>query len=134
MRFAFGQVTEDIPTSGSATYVGQSYGRFGIASDNPDDFRSVTGDFEMTADFATLDVQGTSTVAGDTLGLSFDFAGDISGSEFAGRFETENGITGDIQGLFGGPEAAETAGVFKSPADANGLVFEGVFGAFRQPQ
>jgi hypothetical protein len=120
--FVFGQRTTDMPTTGSASYAGVSRSIY----QTPTEQIPISGRLSMGANFATRAVSGT--VMGNLSRDSFDFNAVITGSGFAGSFRTrDQAITGNVDGLFAGPRAAEVAGTFQSLTGPAGVTLRGGF-------
>jgi hypothetical protein len=120
--FAFGQRTTDMPTTGTASYVGVGYGRY--ISHNEDTL--ATGRFTLGANFATGRVNGALENAQARYALSF--TGSIAASGFSGPFTTADAaFHGDVNGVFAGPHAAELAGTFQSVGAPSGSSYTGGF-------
>ena len=111
--FSMGQVTADMPTTGTAVYNGFSVG-------------SVKGGYygggssRFNVDFGAKTISG---VVSNTAYMD-DLRGTISGASFSGA---HNGII--MNGHFYGPNAAELGGVYSGTS--NGLPVAGSFGAKR---
>ena len=111
--FSMGQVTTDMPSTGTAVYNGFSVG-------------SVTGGYygggssRFNVDFGAKTISG---VVSNTAYMD-DLRGTISGASFSGA---HNGVM--MNGHFYGPNAAELGGVYSGTS--NGLPVAGSFGAKR---
>ncbi len=117
-----------VPTTGTATYTGNSTG---IYNDSNDLYQTVSG-LNVDADFAnrTLDFKTSGTVnMTDNVSMSeLDMDGtlNINANKFTGSVSTKSGLTGDATGQFYGPAAEELGGVF---ATSNGnKSYIGAFG------
>ena len=117
--FSMGQVTTNMPTTGTAVYNGLSLG-----SSTGDVYGQGTSRFNV--DFGAKTISGT--VTNDTYSnaaYSADLRGTISGAAFSG---THNGV--NMSGNFYGPNAAELGGVFNGTSNGKSVV--GSFGATKQ--
>ena len=111
--FSMGQITTNMPTTGTAVYNGLSLGsRTGDVYDE--------GTSRFNVDFGAKTISGT--VSNAT--YSADLRGTISGASFSGA---HNGV--NMSGNFYGPNAAELGGVYSGTS--NGLPVAGSFGAKR---
>ena len=108
-----GQVTTNMPTTGTAVYNGLSLG-----SHTGDVYGEGTSRFNVN--FGAKTISGTVSNAA----YSADLRGTISGAAFSG---THNGV--NMSGNFYGPNAAELGGVYSGTS--NGLPVAGSFGAKR---
>ena len=110
---------DSVPTTGSATYNGQTVGTLVDASGV---IYSIAGGGVLTANF------GAGTVAGNFTGMAkidlltnaatpwrdFTTASTIGGNQFGGTAATKDGkLTGTNEGGFYGPGAAEIGGVYR---------------------
>ena len=111
--FSMGQVTTNMPTTGTAVYNGLSLG-----SSTGNLYERGTSTFNV--DFGSKTISGT--VTNDA--YSADLRGTISGAAFSG---THNGV--NMSGNFYGPNAAELGGVYNGTSNGRSVV--GSFGAKR---
>ena len=111
--FSMGQVTTNMPTTGTAVYNGLSLG-----SHTGDVYGEGTSRFNV--DFGAKTISGTVSNAA----YSADLRGTISGASFSG---THNGV--NMSGNFYGPNAAELGGVYNGTSNGRSVV--GSFGAKR---
>lgn len=116
-----------MPTTGSATYSGSSFGIAGAVPTGSGASYATTSAFSLSADFATGNVTGSltgfqffdrntgasvATPSGAT-GLSLTFSAPISGDRFSTQSVSGTGITqGQVQGRFAGPHAEEVGGAY----------------------
>lgn len=119
---------ENIPTTGSATYVGETRG---TSLDGV-----IYSTFNATADFVNREVavSSVSTVVeianvGLTAAPQYDFSGTLTYAagvnQFSGTIATQNAaMTGTATGMFYGPTAEEIGGVFEL---TNGGTAKGLF-------
>jgi hypothetical protein len=114
----------DMPTTGSATYNGMSYG---IANNTPPgiEYRT-TSAFQMSADFTAGTVSGNLSnfnfFAFDTgapaptpsaaTGLTLSFSTAINGSTFSDQLKSSGNNVGGVEGQFAGPTAQEVGGAY----------------------
>ena len=111
--FSMGQITTNMPTTGTAVYNGLSLGsRTGDVYDG--------GTSRFNVDFGAKTISGTVSNAA----YSADLRGTISGASFSGA---HNGV--NMSGNFYGPNAAELGGVYNGIS--NGRAVVGSFGAKR---
>ena len=111
--FSMGQVTTNMPTTGTAVYNGLSLGsRTGDVYDY--------GTSRFNVDFGAKTISGTVS----NTAYSADLRGTISGASFSGA---HNGV--NMSGNFYGPNAAELGGVYNGIS--NGRAVVGSFGAKR---
>ena len=111
--FSMGQITTNMPTTGTAVYNGLSLGsRTGDVYDE--------GTSRFNVDFGAKTISGT--VSNAT--YSADLRGTISGASFSGA---HNGV--NMSGNFYGPNAAELGGVYNGTSNSKSVV--GSFGAKR---
>lgn len=106
-----GQVTTNMPTTGTAVYNGRSLG-----SSTGDAYNQGTARFNV--DFGAKTISGTVSNAA----YSADLRGTISGAAFSGA---HNGV--NMSGNFYGPNAAELGGVYNGTSNGKSVV--GSFGA-----
>ena len=111
--FSMGQVTTNMPTTGTAVYNGLSLG-----SHTGDVYGEGTSRFNVN--FGAKTISGTVSNAA----YSADLRGTISGAAFSG---THNGV--NMSGNFYGPNAAELGGVYNGTSNGKSVV--GSFGATR---
>lgn len=109
----FQTLASDMPSTGQASYATFLYA-VGIGSDTN---RAVTGDAQLTANFASGSV-ATSLALRDSASQSIgDFSGtapfDSSGIHFAGNLTNNMGTQGTFSGGFFGPQAAEAGYTFR---------------------
>ncbi|WP_419906621.1 transferrin-binding protein-like solute binding protein [Hoeflea sp.] len=134
-----GSVTpsNDIPTSGSATYEGGWTANVRVAkSDGTGAINNVSNEMTATADFGANTLQATLT------GLA-TLKGDIDGNSFAGTNvgdikntygldKSVGNFEGEFSGNFFGPKAEELGGVFDFTSEgARAGEFRGAFGGGR---
>lgn len=112
--FSMGQVTTNMPTTGTAVYNGLSLGSY-----TGDVYGKGTSQFNV--DFGAKTISGTVTNAVH----SVDLRGTISGASFSGA---HNGV--NMSGNFYGPNAAELGGVYNGTS--NTILVVGSFGATKQ--
>ena len=111
--FSMGQITTNMPITGTAVYNGLSLGsRTGDVYDE--------GTSRFNVDFGAKTISGT--VSNAT--YSADLRGTISGASFSGA---HNGV--NMSGNFYGPNAAELGGVYNGTSNGRSVV--GSFGAKR---
>ena len=109
--FSMGQVTTNMPTTGTAVYNGLSLGsRTGDVYDY--------GTSRFNVDFGAKTISGTVS----NTAYSADLRGTISGAAFSGA---HNGV--NMSGNFYGPNAAELGGVYNGTSNGKSVV--GSFGA-----
>ena len=108
-----GQVTTNMPTTGTAVYNGLSLG-----SSTGNAYSQGTSRFNV--DFGAKTISGAVTNAA----YSIDLRGTISGASFSGA---HNGV--NMSGNFYGPNAAELGGVYNGTSNGKSVV--GSFGAKR---
>ena len=111
--FSMGQVTTNMPTTGTAVYNGLSLG-----SSTGNLYEQGTSTFNV--DFGAKTISGTVSNAA----YSADLRGTISGASFSGA---HNGV--NMSGNFYGPNAAELGGVYNGTSNGRSVV--GSFGAKR---
>lgn len=112
--FAQGVISQDVPTTGTASYQGEAVL---VSGQN----RS-RGDSQFTVDFAKKTLEGR--IDGSVANTpSIHLAAKIEGSHFSG---VKDGYT--TNGAFYGPQAAELAGVYRS----NDGAVSGAYGAIKQ--
>ena len=111
--FSMGQVTTNMPTTGTAVYNGLSLG-----SRTGDVYGEGTSRFNVN--FGAKTISGTVSNAA----YSADLRGTISGASFSGA---HNGV--NMSGNFYGPNAAELGGVYNGTSNGRSVV--GSFGAKR---
>ena len=111
--FSMGQVTTNMPTTGTAVYNGRSLG-----SSTGNVYGEGTSRFNVN--FGAKTISGT--VSNAT--YSADLRGTISGASFSGA---HNGV--NMSGNFYGPNAAELGGVYNGTSNGRSVV--GSFGAKR---
>ena len=111
--FSMGQVTTNMPTTGTAVYNGLS---LGSSTGNTYD----RGTSRFNVDFGAKTISGAVTNAA----YSIDLRGTISGASFSGA---HNGV--NMSGNFYGPNAAELGGVYNGTSNGRSVV--GSFGAKR---
>jgi hypothetical protein len=126
--FGSRSVTAAIPSSGTATFVGEVYGNFFLAQDRLERF---LGDAVITVDFARQTVTGVinaSQYLGSgqaTPAIRVEFAADISAGGFTARTLTVTGqqvfLGGTLKGAFYGP-AADELGLAFSASGAGGNI------------
>ena len=109
--FSMGQVTTNMPTTGTAVYNGLSLG-----SSTGNAYNQGTSQFNV--DFGAKTISGTVSNAA----YSADLRGTISGASFSGA---HNGV--NMSGNFYGPNAAELGGVYNGTSNGRSVV--GSFGA-----
>lgn len=154
-----GKKTTDMPTTGSATYVGAFEGveQTGATAGSRIDTSRLSGVANLTADFASKKVSGriddlnrySATTASYSpikaaTDYSLGFSGAITGNSFAGTATlneknsntvmTHTTQTGALQGGFFGPAAAEATGALavSSTHDTTKTLVTGAFGAKKQ--
>lgn len=111
--FYMGQLTANMPTTGTAVYKGLAVDRW-VTDTGVKIFNSSPVMFNV--DFAKK------TLSGSTEGNIYMFeAAPISGNHFAGNLKYGQFITGNYAGSFFGPNAEELGGIgqFKPDADGN---------------
>lgn len=144
-----GRSTSDMPTSGKADYAGGFEGLEHSSSDATLQISNVSGKANLAADFAAKTVRGriddvknhSSGPLAQSAGYSVGYNGTITGSNFAGtswltQVNSDAPLSGysqsgNLQGGFFGPGAAEAAGAL-SALGVNGnrkLLVTGAFGA-----
>ena len=111
--FSMGQVTTNMPTTGTAVYNGLSLG-----SSTGNTYNQGTSQFNVN--FGAKTISGTVTNAA----YSADLRGTISGASFSG---VHNGV--NMSGNFYGPNAAELGGVYNGTSNGRSVVCS--FGAKR---
>jgi hypothetical protein len=125
-----------MPTSGSATYNGKSYGiAIGVA---PGATLRTLADFQMTTNFLAGSIDGTlnnfkfynfatgsNVVVPSPGSFAIDFDAAISGSSFAGIMRDGYIAIGRVDGRFAGPAAEEVAGAYQ--INRAGVTAHGVF-------
>ena len=111
--FSMGQVTTNMPTTGTAVYNGLS---LGSSTGNTYD----RGTSRFNVNFGAKTISGAVTNAA----YSIDLRGTISGASFSGA---HNGV--NMSGNFYGPNAAELGGVYNGTSNGKSVV--GSFGAKR---
>ena len=111
--FSMGQVTTNMPTTGTAVYNGLSLG-----SSTGNTYNQGTSQFNVN--FGAKTISGTVTNAA----YSADLRGTINGASFSGA---HNGV--NMSGNFYGPNAAELGGVYNGTSNGRSVV--GSFGAKR---
>ncbi|MBE1292407.1 MAG: hypothetical protein GJ677_07945 [Rhodobacteraceae bacterium] len=121
----------NMPTSGSATYVGSSIG-FAKSSDG-DPYVTASDITMTTSDFSTMTINssntyGTSLITGDRAmpELNFSGTGSINGSGFDASV-TATAASGAVNGQFYGPGAREIGGTFELSGPNTDYI--GAFGA-----
>ena len=112
--FSMGQVTTNMPTTGTAVYNGLSLG-----SHTGDVYGEGTSRFNVN--FGAKTISGTVSNAA----YSADLRGTINGAAFSGA---HNGV--NMSGNFYGPNAAELGGVYNGTSNGRSVV--GSFGATKQ--
>jgi hypothetical protein len=146
-------VTSDMPGSGTATYTGAYNGRaFSGQTGSTYGMGNTDGSVSMTADFAAGNVRGRvdnyravtydgngNVASSSPMNASISFSGTVSGNTFSGtaaptQIGTDTPISGsttsgNLQGGFFGPQAAEAAGAL-STKYVNGAAFIASQGAF----
>jgi len=138
--FSYGNTTavSAIPTSGTATYLGD-IGGFYSNSSGVD--KLMSADLTASANFAnrTIGVATSNSIVTDlstyTSNSSLDFTGTLSYSsgsnEFSGTITTGGGMSGSMTGVFYGPAANEIGGTYAAQGSGvEGMI--GGFGAVRQ--
>ncbi len=139
----YGTPTTDLPT-GTATYVGRVHAESHL-QDNPSRSQRVynRGRLELTADF------GASTIIGSMDQFEFRWResnsytsapstivniknGTISNSQFTANLTSNTGFSGNMEGHFYGPGAAEVGGIWEGTNSTNNRVFHGYFGGDKQ--
>lgn len=119
---AFGRRTTDMPTTGSAAYVGVGYGRYIV----PGEDNLATGRFTLGANFGAGTVNGALENSQAKYALSF--TGSIAADGYSGTYTTGDGVfSGEVKGFFAGPGAAETAGTFRSVGASSSRSYNGGF-------
>jgi hypothetical protein len=116
----------DMPTTGSATYNGMSYG---IAINTPPGIAyRTTSAFQMSADFAagtvsgnlsnfsfyTFDTGTPATTPSAATGLALSFNTAINGSTFSDQLKISGNNVGRVEGQFAGPTAQEVGGAYQA--------------------
>lgn len=144
-----GRSTSDMPTSGKADYTGGFEGLENASLDSNLRTSNISGKANLTADFAAKTVRGriddvknhSAGPIAQSAGYGIGYNGTITGSNFAGTsWLTQansdaplNGFSqsGNLQGGFFGPGAAEAAGGLSAlGVDGNRkLLVTGAFGA-----
>lgn len=120
-----------MPTSGTASYYGDSLGQVvtGDKVEMTTSYIAVDTDFDMveiySSDTVTADPT-TGAITGDRSDLDFYTAGSVSGTGFAADIDT-GVLTGSVDGQFYGDNAQEVGGTF-SGSTADSTYFGG-FGA-----
>ncbi|PID63720.1 MAG: hypothetical protein CR974_01115 [Gammaproteobacteria bacterium] len=111
-QVVYGQLTPELPRTGSADYKGELHGS--LYKNNSVDSNSITGDVNLTANFADRKLSGsleikhngnnwaTAQVHPDRLSHSGEYRTDVSLDKGTGR----------LRGFFFGKDAAETGGAF----------------------
>lgn len=112
--FSMGQVTTNMPTTGTAVYNGLSLG-----SRTGDVYGDGTSRFNVN--FGAKTISGTVSNSA----YSADLRGTINGAAFSGA---HNGV--NMSGNFYGPNAAELGGVYNGTSNGRSVV--GSFGATKQ--
>ncbi|MDO4222876.1 MAG: transferrin-binding protein-like solute binding protein [Acinetobacter sp.] len=112
--FAQGELTKDMPTTGSAIYTGKAI----HVSNGTETFKDVVFD----VNFANKQISGQIRPEGSSV-ADVALSATINGNEFAGKTSGTNGFT--TTGKFYGTNAAEIGGVYRN---ATGNI-SGAFGA-----
>ncbi|MHA6346426.1 transferrin-binding protein-like solute binding protein [Roseivivax sp. CAU 1761] len=130
--FGVRTAADAMPTTGTASYSGQSAGQ--VVTDGQ---AYLTGSqVTLSTDFETVDMSSTDTTVVDMStgnvtttarpDLDFTASGDLDGSGFTSNIDTA-GFEGSVNGQFYGPGAEEVGGTFA--ATTGGSNYMGAFGA-----
>ena len=137
-NYSIGVVTtgSSIPTSGSATYTGDTGGRYANSA-GTDYF--TTSNLSATANYATRSISLSSTstkvshdLINQTTNNNLNFTGTMSytaaNNSLSGTILTTGGLNGTVKGQFYGPLANEIGGSFTATG-AGIELYSGAFGA-----
>ena len=126
--------TNNVPTSGTATYSGASAGG---GWDSGTGYYATTSEISVTTDFRTATITSSNThainvdteeIIGATPALDFSGTGNVTGAGFKADINVDNIIAnGKAYGHFFGPNAEEVGGTFT--ADLDDGFYGGSFGA-----
>jgi hypothetical protein len=119
---AFGQRATNMPTTGTASYIGSGQGRYLATGEDI----LAKGAFQLGANFSTGTVNGN--LDNDQAKYALSFTAAIAADGFSGTFITgDHALTGDVKGFFAGPGAAEVAGTFRAVDSPSGRSYTGGF-------
>lgn len=142
----FGNSTDNMPITGSATYVGRFLASSYIGGTTPDAEDAsdtgndgIFGDANVFADFLLGEVDVTLTVdasdptfGGESLvGTDLPVSGSIYGGTIESGAGSSNAFTGSLLGGFYGPNVEGTAGTFTVNDTAANAEIVGGYGAFQ---
>jgi hypothetical protein len=130
----YGDRTQSLPATGTATYTGPMLAREWRSDDAvfTGDSTTYRGAFSVTADFADSSVGGTLTANSGAGSLDFTGTvradGEFTGTDLTGTLGGIDYANGGVSGAFYGSQAAETGGVFGAANTSDNRVLHGYFG------
>ena len=125
--------TNNVPSSGTATYSGASIGG---GWDDDETYYATTSEISVTTDFRTATITSSNThrqnLANDVIAavpeLNFSGTGNVTGAGFNADINGMEITNGKAYGHFYGPNAEEVGGTFGAELMGNGF-YVGSFGA-----